>query len=271
MKKNLFRILSMAVLAAITPVACSKDNDNNADGRYTITVVSADEAMGKAYGGGTFDAGTETRIWGTPEMGYQFDRWTDGNTDNPRTITVNGNATYTAVFKTIGGDTPGGGGDDPNIPDIDRNVTFTLGEQSWEGVATLSFGQETSGGNTFQQFTVLTDESASGAILYMYIKPETGTQVQSTALPVQAQIMMGMGDVIADSTGHEWPHYLSTELTINVTEFDLNSSIVNLTATGTMRDCNELITNGNEVTYPITIQLHDWFQVVNYPTGATRQ
>jgi len=56
-----------------------------------------------------------------------------------------------------------------------------------------------------------------------------------------------------------------------VTEFDLNSSIVNLTATGTMRDCNELITNGNEVTYPITIQLHDWFQVVNYPTDATRQ
>ncbi len=38
-----------------------------------------------------------------------------------------------------------------------------------------------------------------------------------------------------------------------------------------MRDYNELITNGNDVSLPITIQLHDWFQVVNYPTGATRQ
>ena len=38
-----------------------------------------------------------------------------------------------------------------------------------------------------------------------------------------------------------------------------------------MRDCNELITNGNDGSIPITIQFHDWFQVVNYPTGATRQ
>ncbi len=38
-----------------------------------------------------------------------------------------------------------------------------------------------------------------------------------------------------------------------------------------MRDCNELITNGNDVSLPITIQLYDWFQVINYPTGATRQ
>ena len=37
-----------------------------------------------------------------------------------------------------------------------------------------------------------------------------------------------------------------------------------------MRDCNELITNDNDVSLPITIQLHDWFQVVNYPSGATQ-
>lgn len=37
-----------------------------------------------------------------------------------------------------------------------------------------------------------------------------------------------------------------------------------------MRDYNELITNGNDVFLPITIQLYDWFQVINYPTGATQ-
>jgi hypothetical protein len=38
-----------------------------------------------------------------------------------------------------------------------------------------------------------------------------------------------------------------------------------------MRDYNEVMTNGNDVSLPITIQLYDWFQVINYPTGATRQ
>lgn len=32
-----------------------------------------------------------------------------------------------------------------------------------------------------------------------------------------------------------------------------------------MRDYNELITNGNDVSLPITIQLYDWFQAINYP------
>jgi hypothetical protein len=68
MKKKIFLLLSMAVFAAITFVACNKDDD----GKYTITVLSADDTMGKAYGGGEFDAGTVTRIWGTTEMGYQF-------------------------------------------------------------------------------------------------------------------------------------------------------------------------------------------------------
>ena len=54
------------------------------------------------------------------------------------------------------------------------------------------------------------------------------------------------------------------------TEFDLKSSIINLTANGTMRDYNELITNGNDVSLPITIQLYDWFQVINCPSGATQ-
>ena len=238
MKKSIFTILCMtAAIAGMTFTSCKPEQGH--DGKYTISVVSDNDQMGKAYGSGEFDAGTVTRIWGTLEVGYQFDHWNDAGTENPRNITVDGNATYTAIFTTIGGgDTPGGGAG-PDIPDIDRNVTFTMGDQSWEGVATLSFGQESAGNISLQQFTVLTDESASGAILYMYVKPETGTQVQTTSLPVQAQIIMGMGDVIADSTGHEWPHYLSTELTAGVTEFDLTASIINLTATGTMRDCKE--------------------------------
>ncbi|MCQ2329442.1 MAG: T9SS type A sorting domain-containing protein [Paludibacteraceae bacterium] len=34
----------------------------------------------------------------TPLSGYQFSHWNDGNTDNPRNITVTADATFTAYF-----------------------------------------------------------------------------------------------------------------------------------------------------------------------------
>lgn len=65
---------------------------------YTITVNSANPAMGSATGGGTYPEGTQITISATPATHYHFSRWSDGNTQNPRTITVAGNATYTAYF-----------------------------------------------------------------------------------------------------------------------------------------------------------------------------
>jgi len=65
---------------------------------YTITVNSADETMGQAFGGGTYDSGTSVEISAVANPGYMFEKWSDNNTQNPRTITVNGDATYTAHF-----------------------------------------------------------------------------------------------------------------------------------------------------------------------------
>ncbi len=66
--------------------------------QYTITVNSNNATMGSASGGGTFNEGTTTTITATANSGYHFTQWQDGNTSNPRTITVTGNATYTAYF-----------------------------------------------------------------------------------------------------------------------------------------------------------------------------
>ena len=64
----------------------------------TITVLSVDEAMGIVSGGGTYDYGTEIQISATANEHFHFVQWDDGNTDNPRTILVEGDATYTASF-----------------------------------------------------------------------------------------------------------------------------------------------------------------------------
>ena len=68
--------------------------------QHTITVLSNDENLGSVVGGGTYDYGTEIQILATASEGYAFLSWDDGNTDNPRTIIVEGDTTFTAIFAT---------------------------------------------------------------------------------------------------------------------------------------------------------------------------
>ncbi len=66
---------------------------------YTINVVSNDTALGSVSGGGLFAYNTTQTITGTPTaFEYCLLRWSDGNTDNPRTITVTCDTTYYAIF-----------------------------------------------------------------------------------------------------------------------------------------------------------------------------
>ena len=63
--------------------------------QYTITTYAQ---HGNANGGGTYDYGTTATLTATADAHYHFTQWSDGNTDNPRTVAVVGDATYTAEF-----------------------------------------------------------------------------------------------------------------------------------------------------------------------------
>ena len=67
--------------------------------QYTINVYSADSNMGSVIGSGTYMSGSTATIGAIPKNGYRFTKWQDNNTQNPRNITVNSNATYTAYFE----------------------------------------------------------------------------------------------------------------------------------------------------------------------------
>lgn len=69
--------------------------------QYTIAVNSANTAMGTADGTGAYDYGTSHQLTAIPNDCYEFVRWSDGNPDNPRTVTVTGNVTYTAEFEKL--------------------------------------------------------------------------------------------------------------------------------------------------------------------------
>ena len=70
---------------------------------FTVTVESADPTMGSVSGGGQALNGGTVTISAIPREGFRFLTWNDGNTDNPRTVTVTENITYTAYFERIGG------------------------------------------------------------------------------------------------------------------------------------------------------------------------
>ena len=81
--------------------------------KRTLTVRSANENQGSVSGGGTFDEGSTQTVRATPKTGFAFDKWSDGSTQNPRTVKLTSDLTITASFKTAttGGGDQGSGGD----------------------------------------------------------------------------------------------------------------------------------------------------------------
>ena len=65
----------------------------------TITVTVNDATMGSATY--TMDGNTAV-LTATPNEGYVFTGWNDGNTENPRTVTVTSDTVFTAIFTASG-------------------------------------------------------------------------------------------------------------------------------------------------------------------------
>ena len=68
---------------------------------YLVILQANNEQWGEVAGAGLY--AQEATITATPNEGYTFLRWSDGNTDNPRTLTVTQDTTLTAEFAIEGG------------------------------------------------------------------------------------------------------------------------------------------------------------------------
>jgi uncharacterized repeat protein (TIGR02543 family) len=66
--------------------------------KYTIDTLATN---GIVSGGGAYEFGTSITLTASPAVGYKFEKWSDGNTQNPRVITVTGDATYEAQFRRL--------------------------------------------------------------------------------------------------------------------------------------------------------------------------
>lgn len=65
---------------------------------FTISVAVLPVGSGKVTGGGTYSDGTSVELQAIANAGYEFSKWSDNETDNPRTIKVDRNQAFTAIF-----------------------------------------------------------------------------------------------------------------------------------------------------------------------------
>ncbi len=117
--------------------------------QYRVDVFSSDDSMGSVMGGGTYDEGETVTLAAIPVNGYHFVRWSDGNTDNPRQVTVTEDLSLTAEFSASCKLTVSSG------DDTKGSVTAVLTATPKEGYRFVQW----SDGNTDNPRTVFVTES----------------------------------------------------------------------------------------------------------------
>ena len=89
--------LSLALIGMLAVTSCTKE--------FTVTVKSNNETWGTTTGSGNYASGATATLTAVPSENCIFVKWNDDVTDNPRTVTVTKDVTYTAYFAEKGGGT----------------------------------------------------------------------------------------------------------------------------------------------------------------------
>lgn len=66
-----------------------------------ITTATNNINYGMVVGDGNYYDGETATLYAVPKAYHYFVHWQDGNDDNPRTVTVNGDSTFTATFAAV--------------------------------------------------------------------------------------------------------------------------------------------------------------------------
>ncbi len=111
-----------------------------------LSVVPNDYMMGSTGGSGSYADGQVVQISASPNYGYKFEKWDDGSTGNPRSVTVNGAKKYIAIFAEDGFGI--------NLNCNPEGAGKLSGENRYKYMSTANVSTSANPGYTFKDWTV---------------------------------------------------------------------------------------------------------------------
>lgn len=66
-----------------------------------LVILANNDTLGVCAGGGSFPLGSTVQILAIPNLGCAFESWSDGNTENPRTVVLSESIELTAIFRRL--------------------------------------------------------------------------------------------------------------------------------------------------------------------------
>lgn len=136
---------------------------------FTITTNVTPSGSGMVTGGGTFAEGTNIELHAVANAGYEFSKWNDGVTDNPRTVTVTKDMSYTAQFK-----------ESTVTPDLLGDIVVD-GKVDWQDLNALAYACVTNA-----QATKFTDINGDGKLSIVDITQLVSIINESSNSPVNS-------------------------------------------------------------------------------------
>ena len=243
--KNIFKLFSVMLIAGAVLASCTEPV-SNVTPKYKITVKANNDAYGTVSGSGTYDSNTTATLTATPNEGYKFVNWNDGNTNNPRIITVTAEATYTANFEEISG------------------VNVTFGTASWAA----QYVNGTYADNTVNVAAAQTSANAY-PIINLFLtwgnnNPTTGTYTDHPSMEVDGDGNVSI--VFAQECAYLWYYengswdlrgqsgtlhtgdWWAKNLTVNVTGIDLTAMTFDAVVNAAMAHVTEFINDQGQLT-----------------------
>lgn len=252
--KKLLSVFCMAILAGgLIFTSCTKN--------YTITVKANNDAWGTVTGGGEFADQATTVLTAVPNAGYQFVKWQDGVKDNPRTVTVTENATYTAYFE--------------EIPQHEAKITFQ--NNSWNAASAVGYDYTSDGYITFLFHKVA--NSTNDIYCQGFLETTPGTYDYENNRDIMHYrdpnyTFVDVDNILGQGAGAEFWGWntLTSTFTETITAVDLNALNISGTWSAQVGDVATYANTGDwGTTYPFTGKLTNAEWTMLQPSKGTNK
>lgn len=225
-------MLGIALFACSLFVACGDDEN-----LVEVIVNANDASLGTVTGGGKYEPGTSVELKATPAENCAFDKWSDGITDNPRTIVVpaEGPVTYTANF-------------------VQNGVNVAFDATQWKAGDVLGIDYSNYGVVQFQAFKNY--ESTVEPSVQGYLPSTVGTQTHASNQDYYFLFYYENDNDETEMNGEKYPNWQPTQgaFTETITAIDLTALTVTGVAQGPMFYLPDYL-NNVETTKQLTVNI----------------